>query len=490
MTPIKYYFAFALLLCSNVLFGQWENAVDTLITNDEIQDQLTTQALVSDPVNNLHALYLKEKVDTNGYDIFYDRRTPEGIWNGATLLNAQNEIVYDAALGAVKADSFHVVYVADADSSREIFMTTFQGVTKIERQVTFNTTEEFNPTVEVDNEGWLHMVWVGFNDDGDSKLYYANNAFSDTIIPQPLQFSSPYADDSVPKPSLAIEDNGAAHIAFKTDLTGERIQYIFNQELNNLAWNYHIVDTDNTYDDKAFLAVGDDGQIHMAYSGRDTEGGPDVLNYTWRPPGDIFDWMPSILIDEDQLGSLGSLELDAEGVAHVAINGVNDGEETGDILYATNAGDAWSVEELLANGETFNAQIILDNISQAYAIAELSVDTIPGREILIYGNPFSEVTVPPMDTVPDTTTSIINMVVQNELLLFPNPVQTHLTVTLPLDSEVNSWMIYDVQGKLISTGQSQNQDVLELSFEDYQPGIYVLAIESDGIHYSEKVLVE
>jgi len=211
---------------------------------------------------------MREREDSIGYDVFYDRRDPDGIWNGATQINNNNTPVWDASLAAVRTDSFHIAWIGNGEDSRELFVTTFRGITKIERQVTSNTTEEYQPATFVDRQGYLHLAWAGFDTDSIARIFYANNAFQDTLIVQKLAFSDPgvFVEDC--RPSLAIAHNGSAHVINRSDINGDTLQYMFNTDLNSPFWSTNFIPSPDSINLYGYLSVGADGKLHTAFAGK------------------------------------------------------------------------------------------------------------------------------------------------------------------------------------------------------------------------------
>lgn len=485
-------FFFACLLLSYPLSAQWGGAETHTLTDDEKVELSTDQSLMTDPNNNLHVLYLREREDSVGYDVFYDRRNPEGAWNGATQINNDNTPVWDAALAAIETDSFHVAWIGNGELSKELFVTTFRGVTKIERQVTNNDTEEFDPCTFVDKEGYLHVAWAGFDNDSVPKIFYANNAFQDTLIAQKLSFSSPgeYVDRC--RPSLAITEGGAAHLIFKSNLNDQRLQYIFNQGLNNQLWSTNFVPSDNVADHYGYLSVGPEGRLHMAFSGQANEGDPQKIHYTSKPPNNSPNWDALDLVDEDQLGNLMSLDVDSSGFAHIAINEVQDSVAQGNLLYANNYGDVWNVIELIEDEQTFNGRILFDNVDQAYALCARTNDTVPGSELIIYGNPMSLYTEPEVEDTMEVVDTMDTAIEYNELIQWsvsPNPSSDFIDILFPLGSQQNKWTLYDANGRLVKSGLCSNCQSNQVNIKELPKGVFLLQVLSDNIRLSEKIMV-
>jgi hypothetical protein len=73
--------------------------------------------------------------------------------------------------------------------------------------------------------------------------------------------------------------------------------------------------------------------------------------------------------------------------------------------------------------------------------------------------------------------------VENELLISPNPVDDVLNFSLPEDEVLKSGRILDIQGKIVKDLNKNRQTV-----EDLKPGMYFLNVDTDTKQYKSKFI--
>lgn len=73
----------------------------------------------------------------------------------------------------------------------------------------------------------------------------------------------------------------------------------------------------------------------------------------------------------------------------------------------------------------------------------------------------------------------------DQVVLYPNPVDNHLFVKIPNNQKVKKISLIDITGKVFFE-DNKYQDKIDMSM--YEPGIYLLKIESDSKVYIQKIL--
>jgi hypothetical protein len=72
---------------------------------------------------------------------------------------------------------------------------------------------------------------------------------------------------------------------------------------------------------------------------------------------------------------------------------------------------------------------------------------------------------------------------QNNITLFPNPVKDILKIELTEKNLPASYLIYDIQGRLLQAGLERNSS-FSLDMSSYQTGLYCLVIRIDNQVFS------
>ena len=126
------------------------------------------------------------------------------------LKDTQSVITYDP----VHSKSWHVAWVrqtnASGASSEEIFYTNRTNFTK-QIQITHNSIQDWNPMIDMDANGIVHIVWVKQSSTLVSDIFYANSTNWNKHINISRQEKGTYNY----LPTLTVEkDTGVPHIAW------------------------------------------------------------------------------------------------------------------------------------------------------------------------------------------------------------------------------------------------------------------------------------
>lgn len=88
---------------------------------------------------------------------------------------------------------------------------------------------------------------------------------------------------------------------------------------------------------------------------------------------------------------------------------------------------------------------------------------------------------------PDLTTDLIQYQTQHSLVIvFPNPAKDFITIQLNQTIHVNSIRIYSSNLALCKTVNAD--ELIQISIEDLQPGLYFIEIETSESRYAEKFI--
>ena len=74
--------------------------------------------------------------------------------------------------------------------------------------------------------------------------------------------------------------------------------------------------------------------------------------------------------------------------------------------------------------------------------------------------------------------------------LSPNPVKDIISITVPTDTVVNSYEIYDINGKVVKTLNSATSSISEINVSELSVGNYILKLNSDKGTASKKFIKE
>lgn len=114
-----------------------------------------------------------------------------------------------------------------------------------------------------------------------------------------------------------------------------------------------------------------------------------------------------------------------------------------------------------------------------------NISDLGNNEYLIYGHSYNKGYAMKLKDN-STNLGIDDQNIKNDpMYLYPNPVDTYLFIKTPNNQKVKKVLITDITGKLIME-RRKFQDKIDVSM--YEPGIYIIKIETDRDNYIQKVL--
>jgi len=120
------------------------------------------------------------------------------------------------------------------------------------------------PDLALDSNGYVHIAWIGSNRD----IYYANNTSGD-FDTQRITFQN--GATTYESPSLAIDDDGFAHIVCSAYDDNDDELYYTTNNVTGAAWHslINVTNDPNTSaapdDDEPDITVDDSGIVHIVW---------------------------------------------------------------------------------------------------------------------------------------------------------------------------------------------------------------------------------
>ena len=175
----------------------------------------------------------------------------------------------------------------------------------------------------------------------------------------------------------------------------------------------------------------------------------------------------------------------------------------GNITAALPAGTYWVVYQLhpTNDGGSFLPPVTINGNrglptwnAKQNTIASTTVGAVLGwANIVDGGNPATAADFP-QDMAFNINGTITLGVNENALeasiSLSPNPVKDMISITVPSDTVVNSYEIYDVNGKVVKTLNSATSSISNINVSELSVGNYILKLNSDKGTASKKFIKE
>jgi len=284
---------------TDIFYKCWKATSSTWTTTEVVSTESTADSrypsIAVDSVGDVHVVW----EELTGYeesgekrDIFYKRWIANScIWTTSEIVTTEStNTSYEPSIAL---DSIGNAYVVWGDSTNysgsggegDIFYklrnTTSNTWTTTEVVSTESTTGSGEPSIAVDNNGNVHVVWYDHTNYGgsgtDPDIFYKHrNATSSTWTTTEVVSTESTAGSG--EPSITVDSMGNAHVTWRdlTDYHGSgREGDIFYKRWNatSSTWTMtEVVSTDSRYDsDHPSIAVDTNKNVHIVWS--------DYMNY-------------------------------------------------------------------------------------------------------------------------------------------------------------------------------------------------------------------
>ncbi len=392
------------IMYTNNSVASWTNA--TVISDKigiipwENDDESRYPSITTDSNGNLHVVW---EDDTNGawnqwgndIEIMYANFTVSSGWSNAIVISDDSTQWNDGNSTRPKIvidnnDNIHVVWQDETDSFAEwgtdteimyVNYTIGKGWTNAtvisDNTNNWNDGESINPSIAVDNNENVHVVWEDSTDSilewgTDDEIMYTNYTTTSgwsnaTVISDDNnRWNTGWSEN----PSIVVDKNDNIHVVWKDDTsspdewgTDSEIMYVNRTGSvwsNATAISGIDINSWNTGSSSAPKIVSDDNtNLHVVwYDYTDGQWGTDAeimyINCT------ITGWSNATVISDDNLGwnddssLFPSLTVDNESKVHVVWYDYTDGEWGTDveIMYSTNSYSSWTNATVISDDNT------------------------------------------------------------------------------------------------------------------------------------------
>ena len=454
----------ALLLFTITCSAQWSGArMDTLTHNVE-RDEISRQSFAIDAGNNIHLISVRESV--SGWMILYFKHPANGSWSVEDTASIGPSA--EPTLAVSGQDG--IPYIAcSEDSINEIILYHKTGTSWTREQVTNNLTNDFSPSIALDEVGFVHLAWILEDPAGTYKINYANNRNGTWNI-QTLVNSQLGPFGSGAAPQIAIQPGGVAHIVYRGGNFGSyRIHHAYNDSLGGSNWNFDFLSSPNAEDLSSSMVVTPDSTVHLLVSGNDGFGFPVHAYYLEKAPGAIA-FGNAMDVANGFSAEVGSLFI-SNNNASCVLNEVSGNFYTGNLIYS-HENSGWNAGTLLSTQDIYNGQLIIDQNGKGF-VAAYQGNTFQTEEIVVYG--------------PDNTTSIVNVNhSQDKIFGFIRGESLYLNSSKAFSGNIS---MYDVAGRIILSLPLNliPGEIEKIVLSGCSNGIYIIKGVSEEYNFTLKV---
>ncbi len=396
--------------------SSWFNATVISDINNWNIDESLDPSIAVDNNGNIHVVW---EDYTNGEwgtdsEIMYANYTSAG-WSNATVISDiygwNNEPSLAPSIAVDNNSNLHVVWEDDTDgewgTDSEIMYANYTSVgwsnaTVISDIYGWNDQDSRFTSIVVDNNSNIHVVWSDDTDGewgGDWEIMYANNTGAGWSNATVISDIYGWNNDDSSSPSIAIDNNGNLHVVWEDSTAGEwgTDQEIMYANYTGASWSNATVISDiygwNDDDSSSpSIAVANDNNLHVVWEdGTNGTWGIDIeimyANYTsagWSNAtviSDIYGW-------NNDLSLAPSIVVDKNGKIHVVWSDDTDGEWGTDqeIMYVNYTSAVWSNATAISDiygwnsGLSGSPSIIAENNGRVHIVWEDGTDAEWGTD--------------------------------------------------------------------------------------------------------------
>ena len=304
---------------------------ETECLSEELGIRSWSPKLSLGPDGTLHLVFLRYNEDSGGTisDLYYRTKPCDGSWTETELLsiNSDNNC-WSTSLAVDSNGIVHVVWSEEVEYDEfefynEIFYSARSndgswGTVKVISSEKMGHSS--NPTIAIEPDETVHVVWSETTDDLSKILYKKGlNDGSWEPIEEIISDDTGYYED----PSIAVDSDETVHVVW----SGDKILYC--KKSNNGNWEtIKIVSTESTgHCTEPYTAVDQSGTIHIVYSD-DSEysasGADKDIFYKTKSRDGKWTATEIVSIESTKFSECPSLAVDQSGTIHVIWNDYTD----------------------------------------------------------------------------------------------------------------------------------------------------------------------
>lgn len=284
---------------------------------------------------------------------------PHNVSGGSIGETSQRKLVRmsNSSLFAVYDEGPHIHIMQSDDNG-----TTWIGETELDTLASMSGHNQWQPSIAVDSQDMLHVVWTGTNNvyDPYTQIWYSKFNVSWST---PIRLSTePSMDDNeIRGPVIAVDSNDNLHVAFYTDWGYTRISYT---KYSGGSWSFpftiYIDDLKQSYPS---IAIGSNDYIHVVWFGLKEYTEFDDDSQIWYA---LYDgsWSSPVRISTatgmnnfDQ--TFCCIALDSNDYIHVVFEGDHVGGPLR--IWYVNYTDSWSTPVLISGATYQKPSIAVDS---------------------------------------------------------------------------------------------------------------------------------
>lgn len=309
---------------------------------------ISTRQVVRTLNGDLHCVYIR---NIGTYQICYSKSDDEGETWTETVLSSGSYYHYYPSIAVDSNDHLHVVWHGPHAGSPSYGQIQYRKYTDSWQTVEYLTSEgvsQTSPTIAVDSNDYLHVVWQG-----DKQIWYKKYTDSWGSIENIVS-----EEDTQSDPSIAVDSNDYLHVVWRGNVgvpVYKQIRYIKYTD----SWG-EVEDLTSEDDDQNIpsIAVDSNDHLHVVWHGEHADS-PDHRHIRYKKYTDSWQSIVNLTSGDYEQYSP-SLAVDSNDYLHVVWYGKHSGSTTYWQIRYIKYTDSWgSIENLTSASSNQRFPILL-----------------------------------------------------------------------------------------------------------------------------------
>jgi len=212
--------------------------------------------------------------------------------------------------------NWHIVWIDHRDHDQVYYRKYVPGLGwESEEEKVSPYWPALEPAIAVDDEGNVHVVWWVYGG-GFGEIYYRQKSVTagwDSVI---TRLDNPDLDEF--SPSIAVDSEGNVHVVYaKQRVLGYEIRYVMKDPVEGWQQGYIISQGDGVESSYPTICVDRDDNLHVVWIGGDTNGPDAEIYYLKYTQGVGWDSLPTRITSDDLNTVEPCVAVDGLGRVHV-----------------------------------------------------------------------------------------------------------------------------------------------------------------------------
>jgi hypothetical protein len=336
-------------------------------------------AIAVDSSDNIHVVW-SEKTSNPAIinpEIFYNKSTDGGMSWTTKRLTWNSGGSWTPAIAIDSSDNIHVVWHDNSTAYTDIFYlkSTDGGATWSSKRLTFNSSDSFSPSIAVDSNNHIHVVWDDFTP-GTNDIYYKKSTDGGTTwSTKRLTWTSSNSHE----PIIASDKNDNLHVVW-TDYTPGNFEVFYKKSTDGgVSWSTKRLTWNMGGSWYPTIAFDSSGNIHLVW--HDETPGNYEIYYKKSTTGGAS-WSTKRLTWSSGDSRETAIAIDPSDNIHVVWQ--DSTSSNNEIFYkrSTNSGTTWASKRLTWNpGSSEYSAVATDSNNRIHVVWQ---DETPGNWEIYY----------------------------------------------------------------------------------------------------------